>query len=434
MTDHPTRAMLRTGLMTIALTLAMLGAEASASSNLSAEGRKIAFTSAASNLVAGDRNGAIDVFVRNLKTGVTRRVSVSSAGGEGNGDSFDPSFSANGRRVAFSSSASNLVAGDSNSSTDVFVHSLETGKTRRVSRRSNGRQGGGTSAAPSISATGRFVAFQSAAPNLVGGDTNGVLDVFVHDLRTRATRRVSVRSNGRQGGARSSSASISANGRRVAFESRAPLTRRARNGKDDVFLRNLNTNRTRLVSAGAGGGSPSISANGRRVAFHSGGRGLAPGPHRSGDVFVRSLRTGNARRVVPAGRRKVVWTSDPSMSANGRRVAFESLVRDLPGDTYRGENVFVHNLKTARMRWVSVGQGGVAGDCESRLPSISPNGRRVGFQSYSSNLVPGDENDDWDVFVRSLRTGTTERMSVALDGGDSDGPSGLDWVFDRGCL
>ncbi|HSI81228.1 MAG TPA: hypothetical protein VK919_11330, partial [Solirubrobacterales bacterium] len=275
--------------------------------------------------------------------------------------------------------------------------------------------------------------------NLIPGDTNGVLDVFVHDLRTQKTRRVSVRSNGRQGGARSSSASISANGRRVAFQSRASLTRRARNGTDDVFVRNLNTNRTRLVSAkeggaGAGGGRPSISANGRRVTFHSSGRGLASGPHRSFDVFVRNLRTGNARRVVPAGRRKVVWTSDPSISANGRRVAFESLVRDLPGDTYRGENVFVHTLKTARMRWVSVGLGGVAGNCESRLPSIAPNGRRVGFQSYSSNLVPGDENDDWDVFVRNLRRGTTERVSAAHDGGDSNGPSGLDWVFDRGCL
>ncbi|HSI80249.1 MAG TPA: hypothetical protein VK919_06310, partial [Solirubrobacterales bacterium] len=172
MADHLTRAALRTGLMTAAVTLAVLAAEASASSNLSADGRKVAFTSAASNLVAGDRNDAIDVFVRDLDPGVTRRVSVSSAGAEGNADSFDPSFSANGRRVAFSSGASNLVAGDTNASTDVFVHSLKTGKTRRVSVRSNGRQGRGASAAPSISTTGRFVAFQSAAPNLIPGDTN----------------------------------------------------------------------------------------------------------------------------------------------------------------------------------------------------------------------------------------------------------------------
>lgn len=309
--------------------------------------------------------------------------------------------------------------------------------------RSNGAQARGHGGSvPSISATGRFVAFQSAGTNLVPGDTNSVLDVFVHDLRTGKTRRVSVRSNGKQGGAASREPSISANGRRIAFTSRAPLGGSVNNNRsNDVFVHNLNTARTRQVSVssrGRGGNgnsiAPSISANGRKVAFTSGARNLAPGPYRTGDVFVHNLGSGKTRRLVSAKRRKVRWLSDPSISANGRRVAFESLVTGLPGDSYHGENVFVYNRKTRRMRSVSIGHDGQAGDCESRLPSLSPNGRRVAFQSPSSNIVADDTNGDWDVFARMLGTGQTRRASVSSAGAEANEPSGLDFVFDRRCL
>ena len=167
--------------------------------SLSATGRWVAFASGATNLVAGDTNAATDIFVHDLKTGQTVRVAVDSAGGQSNDSSFVPAISANGRVVAFDSLATNLVAGDTNGNRDVFVYDRTTGQTVRVSVDSAGVQGNSSSFDPSISANGRWVAFQSFATNLVAGDTNGDRDIFVHDLTTGETVRVSADSAGIQG-------------------------------------------------------------------------------------------------------------------------------------------------------------------------------------------------------------------------------------------
>ena len=151
--------------------------------SLSANGRVVAFASGATNLVAGDTNAATDIFVHDLKTGQTVRVAVDSAGGQGNDSSFVPSLSANGRVVAFASDATTLVTGDTNGNRDVFVHDLTTGQTVRVSVDSAGIEGNGDSFSPSLSANERLVAFDSFATNLVPGDTNGAEDIFVHDFR-----------------------------------------------------------------------------------------------------------------------------------------------------------------------------------------------------------------------------------------------------------
>src|SRR5438132_1692287 len=162
------------------------GNDTSLGSALSADGRFVAFDSAATDLVAGDTNGVSDVFVHDRQTGTTERVSVASDGTQGNNASSYPALSADGRFVAFDSDATNLVAGDTNGATDVFVHDRQTGATERVSVTSGGgTQGNGNSggffAFPALSADGRFVAFQSDATNLVTGDTNGATDVFVQD-------------------------------------------------------------------------------------------------------------------------------------------------------------------------------------------------------------------------------------------------------------
>ena len=151
----------------------------------------MAFTSYASNLVAGDTNGTGDVFVRDWKAQVTRRVSVGSGGQQANSYSFG-TISANGRFVAFASYASNLVAGDTNGHSDVFVRDRKAQVTRRVSVGPGGHQANGGSYDPAISAGGRFVAFASVASNLVAADFNGHSDVFVRDRVARVTRRVSV--------------------------------------------------------------------------------------------------------------------------------------------------------------------------------------------------------------------------------------------------
>ena len=203
--------------------------------SISADGRYVAFHSNKRNLVAGDTNSTYDVFVYDQQTGGTSRVSLSSSGEEGALPSFSASITADGRYVAFASSAPNLVPGDTNDATDVFVHDRQTGSTTRVSVSSGGDEGSGTN--PSISADGRFVMFESGATNLIAGDTNDSVDVFVHDRQTGTTSRVSVASSGEEGDDRSEDAASSADGRYVVFDSDAAnLVAGDTNNFDDVFV------------------------------------------------------------------------------------------------------------------------------------------------------------------------------------------------------
>ncbi len=204
--------------------------------SLSGDGGLVAFRSNATNLVASDANGATDIFVRDRATGATRLVSVSSAGVQANGNSDNAVVSADGRYVVFESDANNLVAGDTNGSKDVFAYEMSTGATTRVSVDGAGAQGNVFSYQPSISADGRYVAFSSAATNLVAGDTNAQTDIFVRDRDTDgngvfdepgagATRRVSVFTSGAQAANPSQLPAISGDGRTVAFWSAATLVR-----------------------------------------------------------------------------------------------------------------------------------------------------------------------------------------------------------------
>jgi Tol biopolymer transport system component len=205
---------------------------------LSHNGRFVAFFSASPNLVEGDRNGTDDIFVRDRKRGETTRVSVSSTGEEANDTSlFYPSISANGRFVAFTSWASNLVAGDENGHhEDVFVRDRRRGETTRV--RENNRSGSLYSGIPSISGNGRFVAFESPASDLVKGDRNHHVDVFLRDRKRGETTLLSVSSEGEQGNSESSFPAISAYGHFVAFSSLASnLVGGDRFNTADTFVR-----------------------------------------------------------------------------------------------------------------------------------------------------------------------------------------------------
>ena len=342
---------------------------------ISADGTVVAFASHASDVVVGDANHTDDVFVHDRATGVTSRVSVASDGTEADLWSLDPALSADGRFVAFWSGASNLVAGDTNGSFDVFVHDRSTGVTSRASVASGGAQADGYSARPAISADGRFVTFDSGAPNLVAGDTNGATDVFVHDRATGVTSRVSVASDGAQ--------------------------------------------------ADGGGFNPTISADGRHIAFGSHSTDLVPGDtNGAGDVFVHDRSTGATTRVsvasggIQAGG-SYVWA--PDISADGRFVTFVSDSTDLvPGDTNRTRDAFVHDRSTGVTTRVSVASDGTETDGLSFVSVISGDGRFVAFGSYAANLVPDDTNDTSDVFLHDRSTGTTTRVSVASDGTQGD--------------
>jgi len=256
--------------------------------SISADGRYVAFQSRASNLVVDDANGAEDIFVHDRQTGLTQRVSVDSADGAGNGGSGSPSISADGRYVVFHSYASNLVTGDTNSTYDVFVRDLQTGLTERVSISSTGAEADDSCYDAGISADGRYVAFQSYASNLVTGDTNGHADIFVHDRQTGLTQRVSVDSAGVQASKRSRQPVISAGGRYVAFETEASnLVSNDTNGEYDIFVHDLQTGQTTRASVNADGVQgnydsfdPSISADGLYVAFHSCATDLVDGATR----------------------------------------------------------------------------------------------------------------------------------------------------------
>jgi Tol biopolymer transport system component len=388
------------------------GDDVSSFASISAHGRYVAFTSAASTLVTGDTNNGLDVFVHDRQTGTTTRVSLGLNGNQANGSSQEPSISPGGRYIAFYSGASNLVRGDTNRASDVFVYDRQTGTTSRVSLRSNGNQANRNSYTPSISADGRYVAFYSRATNLVRGDTNRASDVFVYDRQTGTTSRVSLRSNGNQANRNSSVPSISGNGRYVAFYSNASnLVRGDTNAKFDAFVHDRQTGTTRRVSVSSNGNqgngqtwSAAISGNGRYVAFYSNASNLARGDTNAKfDAFVHDRQTGTTRRVSISsngnqGNRSSYF---PSISGDGRYVAFFSGASNLVrGDTNSRFDVFVRDRQTGTTRRVSVGPNGSQGNRVSGWPSISGDGQYVAFQSNASNLVPGDVNSTYDLFVR----------------------------------
>ncbi|MBI3846342.1 MAG: PD40 domain-containing protein [Planctomycetes bacterium] len=409
---------------------------------MSADGRFVAFLSVASNLVPGDANGTYDVFVHDQMTGATTRVSVDSADGEANSGSDFPSISADGRFVAFNCQATNLVPGDTNGMEDVFVHDQMTGATTRVSVDSAGVEGNAHSFLPSISADGRFVAFNSQATNLVPGDANATDDIFVHDRATGATVRVSVDSAGGEGNggtyySSSVNPSISADGRFVAFQSSASnLVPDDTNDVRDIFVHDRETGVTTRVSVDSAGmqanmESPttSISADGRFVAFASYASNLVPGDtNATKDIFVHDRMTAvTTRESVDSGGVQATWDcGKESISADGRFVAFLSRSPLLvPGDTNLSAGIndasdaFVHDRATGATTRVSVNsQGGQANHGGSYAPFISADGRFVAFSSYAETLVPGDTNLTSDIFVHEFRDqGACRAGSVNAGGG-----------------
>ena len=231
-----------TMLISISLSGTSGGNNYSRAPSVSGDGRLVAFESKASNLVAGDVSGTIDILLRDRQNGSTRRINVSSEGVVGDGSSRAPSISHDGRYVAFYSSASNLVPEDTNSDYDIFVHDLQTGTTERVSVSSDGAEGNGNSYDPSISADGRYVTFESYADNLVEEDTSD-RDIFVHDRQMGTTKKISITSNGGLANGSSADPSISADGRFVAFQSIANnLVDGDSNAVGDIFVRDREEN------------------------------------------------------------------------------------------------------------------------------------------------------------------------------------------------
>jgi Tol biopolymer transport system component len=362
---------------------------------ISGDGQVVAFDSIATTLVADDTNRDADVFVHDRPSNTTERVSVSSSGDQGNDASSRPALDADGNLVTFDSNAGNLVAGDTNHLMDVFVRNRINASTERVSVSSDEAQGDGSSNSPSISADGRYVAFISTSSNLVPGDTNGTNDVFVRDLVAGTTELVSVDSNGIIGNSSSTATGISGDGRWVAFSSFANnLVPGDTNDSFDVFIHDRVTGSTQLVSQNTDGVI-----------------GDAP-------------------------------SSSPAVSGDGRYVAFWSSATNLvPDDTNGRDDAFVRDILARTTERVSIGNEGQQGDGNTpepgvrgltvSSPDITPDGRYVAFFSSSTNLVAGDTNtcplffDQFpgqcpDAFVRDRVAGTTVRVNLAPDGTEAN--------------
>ncbi|NND98774.1 MAG: hypothetical protein HKN47_15750, partial [Pirellulaceae bacterium] len=390
--------------------------DSSFNSAISADGRYVAFASGASNLVPGDTNDRDDIFFLDRQTGVLERISVANDGTEGNSSSDETSISADGRFISFVSDASNLVPGDTNDDTDVFVFDRQTRTVQRVSVNDSGVEADNDSDESIMSADGRFVAFHSSATNLVPGDTNGTDDVFVFDRQTNTIERVSVASDGTQANDFSGEPAISADGRFVAFESQATnLVPGDTDSFDDVFVFDRQTDTIRRISENAAGTvgnqnsfEPSISADGRFVTFSAFASNLVPGDtNGQTDVFVFDMQTGllDLVSVDDAGVQGNASSSsdDAAISADGRYVAFASSATNLvPGDTNDALDVFVFDLQTRLIKRISVDATGAQGDGTSGNPKISDDGRFVSFGSRATNLVPGDTNDSYEIFVTAV--------------------------------
>jgi Tol biopolymer transport system component len=399
---------------------------------ISGDGKAVAYASAAPDLVTDDANNVTDVFVSDRAGSGTTRVSLGRNGAQADGPSATdspPALSADGRIVAFSSSATNLVADDTNTAGDVFVFDRAKKETTRVSVGPNGVEGtGGDSYSPALSADGRYVAFASDATNLVGADdTNSATDVFVHDRQTKATTRVSVGPGGVQTDQLSSSPTISGDGSVVAFVSLGHnLVPGDTNDVPDVFVRDLKAGTTVEVKTSGGSpgngasASPSLSADGRTVAFATAATNLVPGDTNNAvDILLFDRVAGNLERVSVG--------DTPSLSGDGRFVAFASDAANLvPGDTNKRTDIFVRDRRVGTTTRVSLGPEPVLGaqtvgppvqaDRPSTRPEISDNGRYIAFQSAATNLVGSDTNSATDIFVHD-RTPVRGYWLVAADGG-----------------
>jgi Tol biopolymer transport system component len=414
---------------------ASVAADLSAANNfsggpaISATGRYVAFSSNESNLVPGDTNNVSDVFLRDTCLGAPAgctpsvvRVSVRDLGTQGDSDRYAAAISADGRFVAFSSVATNLVPGDTNSANDIFLRDTCIGvasgcapATSRISVATSGTQANDASDSPSLSADGRFIAFASGASNLVSSDTNNSQDVFLRDTCIGAaagcppqTIRISLADNGSQANNGSGGASVSSDGRFVAFESRANnLVASDTNGDDDIFMRDT------CVGAPAGCAPSTV-----RVSVDSSGA-------QATSISSGGISNGSFLAAI---------------STTGRFVVFTSFAFNLvTGDTNKVHDVFLRDLcfgapagctpSTVR---ISVASNGSQADASSGGPatagaSISTDGQLVVFGSRATSLVSGDSNDTFDIFVRNTCLGvpagctpSTVRLSVALDGTQGD--------------
>lgn len=396
---------------------------------LSANGRFLVFCSSASNLAPG-ADGRFHIFLRDRVDGTTTLVSKSSAGAVANGTSFFPKITPDGRYIVYSSIASNLVSGDTNGVYDLFRHDVLSGETLRISLASSGAQGDRDSFTGFPSDNGQVISFFSLATNLVAGDTNGAADVFVRDLKSQATTRVSVAAGGGQLPGQLSATqwdrAISSGGRYVVFDTLDAAEPGDANGQSDVYRHDRVTGTTSRVSLGSGGveGNASsfvgvLSGDGQKVLFTSFANNLVDGDTNGReDVFVRDIAAGTTDRLAQGG-------SGFTMTPDAEVILLESSDE---GGSGSDRNRFVDVFRSARsapgltrMSVAPPNSVAAANDHSDAFDrsavnvGVSDDARFVTFVSPATNLVlPATAVRD--LFVRDMQTGSIERISRRSNG------------------
>ncbi len=394
----------------------------SRSSAMSSDGRFVMFLTG-NALVGWDHNNSQDWYVKDTAGGGVKLVSQATNGAQpgAGSDTYEADVSADGRFAVFDSDSDGFVSDDDNGVKDVFYRDLETGITTRISVDAEGKQGSRGSRSPSMSDDGRYVAFLSGAA-LVPDDTNGSQDIYLRDMVEGTIERVSVASDGSDPNARSWEPDISADGSRIAFESEASnLVENDTNNEDDVFVYDTNTHTTTRASVGAGAvqannssDEPAISGNGRYVAFASYATnlgGFTGGPSHAQQIYVRDLQAGttSCASLTSEGVPNDDYCEEPDISADGRYVTFVSddpgallNLNVVPGDSNDEGDIFVRDMLHRTTAIVSVNADRGPTDEYSYEPKISADGLRVSFSSYATNIVKDDTNDCMDVFVTDL--------------------------------
>ncbi len=400
--------------------------------SISSDGRYIVFSSRATNLVSGDTNNSRDIFLRDTQTSTTTRISVSSAGVESDNVSSYPSISSDGRYIVFESNATNLVANDTNNTTDIFLHDTQLSTTTRVSVSPLGIQVTGESKFPSISIDGRYVFFSSQSTDHVAGDINGRDDTFMRDLQTSTTSLVSVSTAGVQANESAVNFSISPNGRYVVFSSSSTnLVSGDTNGFSDIFVRDTQLNTTTRVSVSTAGVETndesntlaSISSDGRYVVFQSNATNLvANDTNNASDIFLRDTQLNTTTRVSVSsmGVEGDAGSYYEKISSDGRYVIFSSDATNLvTGDTNGSSDTFIYDTQNSTTQRVSLTYLGAEANNGSYTTLISSDNSLMFFASDATNIVLGDTNNSTDIFLVSLTppistptTSTTSASSI----------------------
>ncbi len=441
--------------------------------SISRDGRYVVFQSTAANLVYGDTNNLADLFLKDNLTGAITRISTSATGGEANGESYNAAISMYGQYVVFSSTATNLVPGDapancldylhggtSNPCVEIFLKDTQTGEVKLVSADPTGQKATGNSYTSSISADGRYAAFDSNAANLVYREPGqcqsmyssmslNCVQFFVKDLQTGEIMMGSTSNAGAEANKDSDGGMISADGRFLTFNSRGSnLISGDTNATSDIFVKNLQSGVVNRASTTSSGGQSSsstyqtvISPDGRFVVFGYGGMDLVAGTDRNSflpDVFIKDTLTGSVSLVsqTQAG----ISSNNPcysgTVSEDGRFVTFTSRATNLvPGTPRNISAVFVKDLATGELTDASISQAGEMADGENSWPVMSGDGRYIAFASEATNLVPGDSNAVEDVFLalasplhasNILPSGNINSSSIAMEADLETNDSGLD--------